>query len=308
MTYQQRLWVSRSDQKGDCLEVKRDSLSGKILRILLSLSYAATLIAFPAQAQSEPERWVVYYGDKEPAERFRDFDLIVFDRDSHPSLEPLRREKRIILGYVSFGEAEAFRADYERLSAAGLLIKENPLWKDHSVIDIRRSEWTEHLTSVVIPQVIAKGFDGVMLDTVDSPLELEADDPNRFRGMADAAIRTLHALRTRYPQLKIMLNRGFEILPAVSNDIDLILAENLYTDWQPGEAKPRLVSHSEYLQALNTIKSTVRRAPHLKVYTIDYWPEGDREGSKKIYQAMRAQGFVPYVADIELQSIQPEPR
>ncbi len=307
MIQQQCLMTSPDDRTEHHPKVG-EGLLRRLLRFLFPLAYVVALTGFAPQAESNPERWVVYYGDKEPAERFRDYGLIVLDRDFHPSLEPLRREGRTILGYVSLGEAETFRSDYSRLIDAGLVIKHNPLWKDHSIIDLRRPEWTEHLISTVIPQVIAKGFDGIMLDTVDSPLELEAEDPNQFSGMADAAIRILRTLRARFPQLTIMLNRGFEILPAVSDDIDLVLAENLYTDWQPGEAKPMLVPQSEYLQALNTIKGAIQRAPHLKVYTVDYWPETDHEGRKKIYRAMRDQGFVPYVASIDLQSVQPEPR
>lgn len=293
---------TRTGSRGD------HRLLGALFRFLAPLVCLATLAASPAEAEPNPERWIVYYGDKEPAERFRDFDLIVFDRDHHPPLEPLRDDRRTILGYVSLGEAEAYRSDYTKLDAAGVLIKPNPLWRDHSVVDLRKDEWVAHLTDVVIPQVIAHGFDGVMLDTVDSPLALEADDPGQFSGMADAAIRILRTLRVRYPQLTIMLNRGYEILPAVSHDINLVLAENLSTDWQPGTAKPTPVPRAEYLQTLDTIKSTVRRAPHLKVYTVDYWPEADLEGCRRIYRSMRAQGFVPYVGSIDLQSIQPEPR
>jgi hypothetical protein len=176
------------------------------------------------------------------------------------------------------------------------------------VVDLRKPEWVEHIVQVLIPKVIAKGFDGVMLDTVESPLELEAENPARFGGMTEAAVKTLRTLRARYPDLVIMLNRGFEILPAVARDIDLFLAESLYTDWQPGEKKPRFVPQAEYLHNLKIIKSAMREAPHLKVYTVDYWPETDRRNIKKIYSTMRAEGFIPYVGSIDLQGIEPEPK
>lgn len=267
----------------------------------------AMLMSAPVWAEDRQERWIAYYHGELPAESFRDYDLIAFDREHHPPLDPLRGQGRVVLGYVSLGEAEVYRSDYEYLREAGLLVSENRLWKGHWIVDIRKPEWIEHITDVVVPQVIAEGFDGIVLDTIDSPLELEANNPARFSGMRDAAVNALRILRARYPDLVIMLNRGFEILPAVANYIDLILAENLYTGVQPGGVSRKLTSKAEYARSLRRIRAALEKAPHLKVYTLDYWPESDVAGVKRIYREMRVQGFIPYVGAIELDTIQSEP-
>jgi len=251
-------------------------------------------------------RLAVYYANKLPPQAFAPYDIIVFDRDRHPALSSLERPDRILLAYVSFGEAEKSRSDYADLANQGLILDTGPNWRGNPIIDVRRPEWGDYVLNQLIPAIIAQGFDGVMLDTTDSLIEAEKMSPARCAGLSQAAVDLIKQIRERYPHLIIMLNRGFEILPQVAGDIDFELAESIYTHWT-GAGAPALVPDAVYRRYVTQLEAAEAEAPTFKVASIDYWPAGDKRTIRRIYAAQRAQGFIPYVTTPELQSLTPEP-
>ncbi|HUY88242.1 MAG TPA: endo alpha-1,4 polygalactosaminidase [Pirellulales bacterium] len=252
-------------------------------------------------------RFAVYYANKLPPQAFALYDIIVFDRDRHPRLLPLERPGRILLAYVSFGEAEKSRSDYADLENQGLILNAPANWRGNSIIDVRRPEWGDYVLNQLIPAIIAQGFDGVMLDTTDSLIEAEKASPARCAGLSRATIGLIKEIRGRYPHLIIMLNRGFEILPQVEGDIDFEVAESIYTHWT-GVGAPALVPDAVYRHYVTQLKKAEAEAPTLKVATIDYWPADDKKTIRGIYAAKRAQGFIPYVTTPDLQSLAPQPQ
>jgi len=267
------------------------------MRLFLSLLFLC--IAGHAWAAA-PERWVVYYTDKLPAEKFSSFDTLIFDSDSHPPLAPLKVKGKTLLGYISLGEAEKYRKFYPAIKQKGLLLKANKLWKGHTIIDVRKQAWADMVVNELIPGILAQGFDGIMIDTIDSVTQ--------YDDMREGAMNLIRAIRARYPDIKIMLNRGFEILPYVAKDIDMVMAESTYTDIQPGAKKAIIVPEATQREYMNILTQAKQAAPGLKIYTIDYWPLKDIAGVKAIYAAQRARGFVPYVCKLDLQSLCEEPK
>ncbi len=273
--------------------------------MMRALLFCLMLCAAPAFAA--PEKWVVYYNDKLPAEAFMGYDLVVFDGQHHPPLAPLKEKGKIVLGYLSLGEAENYRPYFKELKKKKLLLAANPHWKGHYYIDIRKAAWREYVVETLIPALLEKGFDGVMFDTIDSPLYTETVDPKRYDGMREAAIQLIEIVRARFPNIKIMLNRGFEILPDVAPDIDMFMAESIYTDWRTGKKTASFVPETTHTYYMDTIRAAQAKAPLLKIYSIDYWPPKDTDGVKNIYAKQREYGFVPYVSVPNLQNIVAEP-
>jgi polysaccharide biosynthesis protein PelA len=274
------------------------------MRILTLFLWVLTI----APVQAAPERWVVYYGDKLSAETFMPYDLIAFDAQNHPPLEPLKSAGKILLGYISLGEGEDYRPYFKELKKKKLFFKSSTLWKGHYYIDIRKPEWERYVNDVLIPAVLEEGFDGVMFDTMDSPLEVEDMDPKRYAGMREAGIRLIAAVRAKHPGIKIMINRGFEILPDIAPDIDYFMAESTYVEWLTTQKRPRMVKQDDHKYYLDTINEALKRSPSLKIYSVDYWPPDDAEGIKKIYAYQRSLGYIPYVTTIDLMNVTPEPK
>ncbi len=274
----------------------------KTLLILFLILVPVAIMFF-----KKTERWAVYYAKTEAPESFLPYDVLVFDRDGHPALAPLDDGKRLLLGYVSFGEAEIHRKDYEQVKAMGVLISDVADWKGNAFIDVRKPEWRSYMLNTIIPGLMQEGFNGVMLDTVDNLLWLEDKDPIAYAGTRRATIDLIHDIHQSYPQLHIMLNRGLNILPHVAGDIEMLLAESIYTSWDTAKNAPAMAPQNIQQDYLKQIEAVREQFPKLKVYSLDYWPPGDVQTVKGIYKAQRAHGFVPYVSTVDLQDLRPEP-
>jgi len=253
-------------------------------------------------------RWVVYYGAEAQPESFAPYDLVVLESFGHPPLQPLRDRKKTLLGYISVGEIDSGRPYYAEFMKQNLLIAENPNWPGSYSIDIRDPRWTKKLVEELIPSVLHQGFDGIFLDTLDNPPHLERQDPKTYAGMTLAAVRLIHVIRQNYPQIKIMVNRAYEILPEVGGLIDYVLGESVYTSYDFQNKTPRHSSQTDYQYQVKVLTDLKRSFPNLKVMSLDYWDPQDQEGIAKIYAVQRTNGFIPYVSTVDLNSIIAEPR
>jgi len=258
--------------------------------------------------KEEVGRWLAYYSDEASPQDFGGYSLLVLDSDHRPELEPLSERGKTLLGYLSLGEAEDYRHHFRDLVGTGLLMAENPNWKGSYGIDIRQRRWTEKVIYELIPGLLHQGFDGVFLDTLDTPLHMEREEPERYRGMTEAAIRLVKTIRKHYPGIKIMLNRAYEILPQVAEDVDIVLGESVYADYDFKTKSYKRVPQALYERQLGYLNDAKRRNPSLEIFTLDYWEPQDREGIAAIYRVQRANGFKPYVATVALDRIIPEPR
>lgn len=252
-------------------------------------------------------QWAVYYADAVPAEQFEAYDFSIFDSDAHPSLEGLRRRGRSVLGYLSVGEVENHRAYYESVKRQGILLFENETWKGSFFVDVRDDRWRRRVTETLIPAILAKGFNGVFLDTVDNASFLESQQPEKFRGMSDAMVELIRDIRVRFPKIKLAVNRGFDILPRVDKHVDIVMGESVYTTYDFAAKVYRFVEPDLYRKQVEILHAAQRRNPNLTVITLDYWNPSDEEGLRHIYSRERANGFHPYVSTIELDRLIAEP-
>lgn len=273
--------------------------------LILSLLLLTACIPTAQRPQEKPFHWAAYYGDEEKPEAFHGIDLVVFDRLHHPNLEKLKGES-LLLAYISIGEVHDNVPENAILEKENALVASNKHWNSH-VVDIANTHWHE----IVLAQVedaAEQGFDGVMLDTVDSPLHWATVDAPEQRGfMRLGAIDLIHKIRQANPDLKIMLNRGFDILPDVKDQLDLILVESILTNPDDSTGHFAFVSPNSYDQAAEQLHRVVALAPHLRILTLDYWDLDDAKGLERIYATQRANNFAPYVTSRDLRHFTPEP-
>ncbi|NGX57494.1 MAG: hypothetical protein K940chlam3_00386 [Chlamydiae bacterium] len=257
---------------------------------------------------NDQEKWLVYYNDKAPIEAFDPYSLIVLDSDFHPSIKALKENGKILLGYINLGEVAKEREWYESVKKDGILLQENENWPGSYLVDVRSPKWIKRVIEELIPQLLHKGFDGIFMDTLDNPGFLEAENLQKYRGMVQGAANLVKAIRLHYPNIPIMMNRGYEVLPLVANDIDIIVAEDAVTTydfknkkylWQPKEQVERQVKILDEAKKVN---------PNLKLFALDYWYPDQPEEIIKIYQIDRDNGLDPYVGTIDLDVIVPEPK
>lgn len=253
-------------------------------------------------------RWAVYYHGSLPYAEFIAYDLVVFDSDSHPDFAE-RRADQVILGYLSTSEAEAYREYYPHIAEMDVLLAPESHGLAKEVIDIRKPAWREYFVNTLMPRVLAKGFDGIILDTIDTPLHLEEQHPAQFAGMKQAAIELIKAARAAHPQAKLMLNRGFAILPQVASDIDYALAESILLNYDPVRDSSEFFSTSIYDELVAGLKTAQAQNPALIVVTLDYAPNGKFSIPmvRRAYSIQRRNGFIPYVTSYDLGNRHEEP-
>jgi len=194
------------------------------------------------------------------------------------------------------------------VSRQGLLLDENPTWPGAFAVDIRDRRWHARILDELVPAILARGFDGVFLDTVDTGTDLERRDRVRFEGATIATIELVRAIKRRHPQAVVVLNRGYDILPAVENSVDMVLAESLVTAWDFQNNRARLAPALQHQAESAMLKQAAGRNPKLKLLALEYWPPEDGAMLKEIYAKVRALGFAPYVATVDLDRVVPEPR
>lgn len=265
------------------------------------------LAAGIAGAATGPLRWTVYYSDQAPTSAFEPFDIVVLDTKHHPPLRPLLDRGKMLLGYISLGEAESHRSHFEAVKAQGLLVRENEVWKGSYFVDVRDKRWTARVVEELLPQILRAGFDGIFIDTLDNAGELERNNAKAYKGMATAAAQLVRAIRLNYPSIKIMVNRAYEILPEVGPAVDMVVGESVYTTYDFKTKAYRKVSPNDYAWQVKQLRDLKQRFPHLLVMSLDYWNPEDDAVIKEVYGTEEGNGFNPYVATIELDRVVARP-
>ncbi|MBI3298169.1 MAG: endo alpha-1,4 polygalactosaminidase [Elusimicrobia bacterium] len=195
----------------------------------LALLLAASAYAAPPSL-SGAKRWACFYGAQLSSEAWHSLDLVIVDPDNYTgplSSGPLR------LAYVSAGEADERRLSWDRVAGKPYVIEPNPEWPSAHRVDLRDPAWRAEV-GLAVSSAMAKGYDGVFLDTMDVAEYLESSAPARFIGSVDAAAGLLIELRAKHPSALILLNNGLALLEKGGGAIDGVMVEDLYTRCMPG--------------------------------------------------------------------------
>jgi polysaccharide biosynthesis protein PelA len=256
-----------------------------------------------AGATGDP-RFVVYYGTQDQPALSR-YDVVVLDSDIDAAIPRRLARRSLALGYLSAGEVHMGRAWAADLERQGLLLGPNPKWRDARFIDVRDARWKARVLDDLVPALLARGFTGLFLDTLDDAAHLESVDPRRFAGMQEAAVDLVRALRQRFTQLPIMVNRGYSLLPRIVPEIDMLLGESVHSTWDAALAAYVPVEPAAVRWQTERLHEARRLRPELSLFSLDYWSPDDPHGIGRIYAQAQGNGFTPYVATFDLTRIVP---
>lgn len=269
-------------------------------RLLLNSLLCSLCMVF-ASACHKPEGWAVYYGGATPPEHLDSYAIVILDRLYPYDIRELQDSSVKVIGYISAGEVTVNDPWYAEAKEAGLLLQENPFWKGSFTVDIKNPLWQQILLEKAIPPLMARGFDGVMLDTLDSPLVAKNEMINF------AAIDLVRAIRENYPQTILIQNRGYEVLEDTAPMLNYLIAESTFTSFD-AETKKHVLSKKEDREwILNYINKGKKQSPTLKILGLEYWDVDDDNIVQEIANQMKNNGFLPYVSTMELNKIYPQP-
>lgn len=277
-----------------------------LMRVEILLLALTVLVAAGTGSPRRP--WVIYYSDVARPDEFGGYDLVVLDADAHPPLKPISANGSTVLGYLSLCEIERHRKWFTQAKDSGLLAGPNPNWPDSYFVDLRDARWRKIVVNQLVPEILARGFQGLFLDTLDDAADLERRDPEKYHGMKTAAIQLVGEIRTAAPAATLMVNRGYDLLPEIAASVNIVLGESVYGtyDFAAKAYHPVPAEESRQQVALLTRLKSIK--PSLRICTLDYWDPADRKGIREIYREERSHGFDPYVATISLDRLVREPR
>lgn len=244
-----------------------------------------------------------YYGETPMLKQLAQFEFAVVEPD-HGFVPVRASHKPRWIAYVSVGEVNKSR-DYYSAIPKPWIIGHNVEWIA-DIIDQGAPGWPEFFVEHVIAPLWKQGYNGFFLDTLDSYQLVVKDEAQRQKSQ-QGLIAVIRAMHKRFPQAVLILNRGFELLPAIHNDIYAVAFESLFKGWSE---KSR-----EYIDVPDTDRkwllaqaSSVKKHYDLPVIAIDYCPPTSRQCSRDTVRRIRALGLVPYVGDGQLQTVNLESR
>lgn len=277
---------------------------GLTLGLKAPIDAAAKKRALPAAGDWD---WAVDYGPASDPAIARRYRLLVLEPHHARPIAPLRGPGSRLLGYVSLGEVERNRSYFAALDAAGALGPPNPNWPDARMLDLRHEAARRAVIERIVPDVLALGYDGIFIDTMDSVEAMEQQNPIANKGMVAAGAALIGQLRARFPAMRMMLNRGYAMLPDVATRIDVVLGEAMASRWNFTTKRYELLSDSDWQWQADRLRAAKARNPALTLTTLDYWDPSAARQIAGLYARERAAGFRPYVATLALDRLIPEP-
>jgi len=262
----------------------------------------------PGGASSTVPTFAFYYGANPPIAELSSFDAVVVEPQSGFDPRTAQTPHTAWFAYVSVGEVLASATYYKDLPSDWLIGK-NAAWSS-ILVNQSAPGWPQFYVDHVIAPLWDAGYRGFFLDTLDSYQLYAKTDAERERGQA-GVIAVINAIKARYPDAKLIFNRGFELLPKVHDKAYAVAFESLFRGWNQGEKKFTEVPQADRDWLMAQVKTT--QSYGLPVISIDYCASADRACARATAAKIRAAGVIPYVTDpllttVGVGAIEVEPR
>lgn len=249
--------------------------------------------------------YACYYGAGRTAELLtRDAAIIETRAQTPADVAALRAAGRLAIAYISIGE------DHNLRKGDGL----GPGGNDSAYFDRdgdghadKNGVWDSYYANAASPawrafflQNAARlrethGVDGFFLDTVETCLLY----PESRAGM----VSLIRELRAAHPDAVIVLNRGWDLLPALGDAPDGLMFESFTLSYDFGEKRYEVMRPSAWDFGLDVWTRLLRPAQEkhgLVVLALDYAASADDPNVRLAYDRAVTLGMVPCVTSILL--------
>lgn len=258
--------------------------------------YLALLVSAHALATPVNNSIAFYYSAPMPLAEMTFYSRVVVQPDlvTEHELNWFKQRNIAVYAYLSVGESFIE-------SESSLVV--NPNWNSH-IADLTSTHWQQRVQNNAAA-LKARGFSGLFLDTLDSYQLL--DDKHSKSEQKNGLVAIIKSLSGTFNK-HLILNRGFELLPRLTGLASDLVAEGLYSHYNPINNSYKLTTEND--QAWLSAQLKMAQKLGFKVQVIDYaQPDNRLAMAKKIKQA----GFIPWVTDGHLQTwgtstISPVPR
>lgn len=243
---------------------------------------------------SKEKSTAVFYGANLPTNILAQYSRIIVEPDNVKPKEllALQVNDSRVFAYVSIGEVNPSRKWYKKIKSEWVL-GDNKIW-DSKVMNLASLGWQDFLIDTVISKLWEEGYRGLFLDTMDS-FYIFAKNTAQQEVQTKALTELMTKINKRYPDMRFISNRGFEVLESIGSPLEAVVAESLYASWDNGKQIYSETSANDQewlLNKLNGIKNNLS----VDIIIIDYAKTSDRAKAKLIADKITQQGFIPWVS------------
>ena len=209
--------------------------------------------------------------------------------------------RRLILAYLSIGEAEDYRYYWRREwneARPDWLAPENPKWPGNFPARFWAEQWQRIIfggPDAYLERILAAGFDGIYLDRADVYEEWLEKNPKAEQQMITFIGALAQAARKRNPEFLVVLQNAEELIrhKAIRASIDAIAKEDLYYGAEHQEtANPAAMTEASLAHLRRARRSG------LKVLLLEYLDR--RETAVDARTRAMKEGFLPHFAERSL--------
>ncbi|OED38420.1 hypothetical protein AB833_19770 [Chromatiales bacterium (ex Bugula neritina AB1)] len=267
---------------------------GHSLLVLL----ATTLMLATLTAQAGNGKSVAFfYGPNPPVNALSQFDRLILESENvkPDELQDLKRNNSTAFAYLSVGEVGPHRNWFNTVPQAAILA-DNPDWNT-KVMDLTSARWQRFLLQRVT-QLVNAGYDGLFLDTMDS-YQLAVTTDEQRKAQQDSLANLLYRIKNQHPDIRMIVNRGFEVMDKISPYIEAVAAESLYAGWNNAEQQylPVPIADRTWLQGK---LEQIRLDHNLDIIIVDYLPPSRRSDARDTAAQIAGHGFIPWIANPSL--------
>ena len=251
------------------------------------------------------------------------YDLVVIDHAPHPQkdveipftaaeISPLKIKpdgtRRIVLAYLSIGEAERYRYYWQpawdvSATRPKWLGPENPRWPGDYAVQFADPDWQSVIFGApesFLDRIIRTGFDGVYLDRVDAFQDVEETDPGAEDAMSGFVQRLADHAHRSNPNFLVVMQNAEELVKSKSllMRLDGIAKEDVQFGVANSEAEnpPQMVRDT-----VNNLRRAKRAG--LKVLVLEYARTTEAIAATQLLA--KREGFVLHITDRMLGVLSP---
>lgn len=264
----------------------------KFLGLLLPFGWLALVSTSPvARADYQPEAFYIDYRDALPFDIVTAHPRAIVHPESDLDAVAARAAGTAVYAYISVGEIGSHAPHREEVLALGLPFRgTNTIWNS-DLVDFRDDRWEAFFVDNLARGIVAKGYGGFFLDTLDSiNLDASAAEVEIQRQGLLSLIRRLH---TTYPDHEIVTNRGFRTVPLVYDQVAGMLVESVYRGYDFENSAYVTISAEE--TALLEGHMNAARDAGLEIYVLDYVDPAEPALAFATGQAILAAGYHAFI-------------
>lgn len=240
----------------------------------------------------------IFYGTNLPTDILSQYSRIIVESDNvkPEELKALKSKGSYVYAYVSIGEVSPTRKWFKKIKKKWIL-GDNKVW-DSKVMDLASPGWQDFILNSVVTPLWKKGYRGLFLDTMDS-FYLFAKDEKQRKQQADALVELLKKIHQRYPDMRFISNRGFEVVSSIGDQLEAVLAESLFASWDNVKKVYKETSENDQEWLINKLNS-IKKELAIDIIIIDYADPSDSKKMRELAVKIAKEGFIPWISIVSL--------